>query len=138
MSQSDCIFCKIVAKAAPASIVAEDERTLVFMDLFPVSEGHALVIPKAHFPDLFEADPVDLHAVIERSKQLAHALREVLSPDGIGVYQLNGAAAGQTVFHYHMHLVPRMQGDPLTLHGRAKAETARLDELAAKLGAAMG
>ena len=61
MSEADCIFCKIVSKAAPASIAAEDERTVVFMDLFPVSDGHTLIIPKAHFPDLFSADPADNH-----------------------------------------------------------------------------
>ena len=137
MSEADCIFCKIVSKAAPANIAAEDERTIVFMDLFPVSDGHTLIIPKAHFPDLFSADPADLRAVIDRSRDVARALREVLSPDGIGVYQLNGAAAGQTVFHYHMHLVPRMQGDPLTLHGRSKADPARLEELATRIGEAL-
>ena len=138
MSESDCIFCKIVRKEAPASIVAEDEQTLVFMDLFPVSAGHTLIIPKAHFPDLFAANSADLGAVIERSREVALALRRVLEPDGIGVYQLNGAAAGQTVFHYHMHLVPRMQGDPTTLHGRSQADPAELEALAAKLAAALG
>lgn len=137
MSQADCIFCQIASKQAPASLVHEDARTLVFMDLFPVSRGHALIIPKAHFPDLFSANGDDLRAVIERSRSVAHALRKVLAPDGIGVYQLNGAAAGQTVFHYHVHLVPRMQGDPLTLHGRAKADPAELDALAARIGAAI-
>lgn len=137
MREVDCIFCKIVSQQAPAARVAEDERTLVFMDLFPVADGHTLIIPKAHFPDLFSSDPADLRAVIERSRQVAHALRTVLAPDGIGVYQLNGAAAGQTVFHYHMHLVPRMKGDPLTLHGRKQGDSARLEELASKLGEAL-
>ena len=137
MGAADCIFCKIVSGEAPASVVAEDERTLVFMDLFPSSEGHTLIIPKNHFPDLFDADPADLRAVIERSQQVAHALRRVVSPDGIGVYQLNGSAAGQSVFHYHMHLIPRMQGDPLTMHGRGQADPQQLNELAAKLAAAL-
>ena len=90
----DCIFCQIVHKQAPAHVVCEDDRTLVFMDIFPVADGHTLIIPKAHCDDLFGADPDDLRAVIDRSREVAHAIGRVLSPDGLGVFQLNGAAAG--------------------------------------------
>ncbi len=136
IDRETCIFCKIVRKEAPAHVVWEDERTLAFMDIFPVADGHVLVIPKAHCSNLLDAEESDLRAVIARSGPLARAIREVLAPDGIGVFQLNGAAAGQTVFHYHMHLIPRNQGDALKLHGRTPGDPERLAELAAKLAAA--
>jgi histidine triad (HIT) family protein len=132
-----CIFCKIVRKQAPAHVVHEDERVLVFMDIFPVADGHTLVIPKAHATNLLQADEADLAAVIARSRRVAAALRQVLGPDGIGVFQLNGAAAGQTVFHYHMHLIPRMQGDALQIHSRTPGDPERLAALAGQLAHAM-
>ena len=131
-----CIFCKIVAKQAPAHVVWEDERTLAFMDIFPVADGHTLVIPKAHCSNLLDAREEDLAAVIARSRVLARAIRQVLAPDGIGVFQLNGAAAGQTVFHYHMHLIPRKQGGSLQVHSRTPGDPERLAELARALGRA--
>ncbi len=130
-----CIFCKIVGGEAPADRVYEDERTLIFMDLFPVADGHTLVIPKAHCRNLLEAEEQDLEAVIVNSRRLAHAIREIFEPDGIGVFQLNGAAAGQTVFHYHMHLIPRMQGDALQIHSRTRGDPERLAETARRLAA---
>jgi histidine triad (HIT) family protein len=95
-SKPDCIFCQIVHKQAPAHVVCEEERTLVFMDIFPVANGHTLIIPKAHCDDLFDSDPEDMRAVMEVSRRVAHAIDRVLSPDGLGVYQLNRAPAGQT------------------------------------------
>jgi histidine triad (HIT) family protein len=132
-----CIFCRIVAKQAPAHVVCEDDATLAFMDIFPVADGHVLVIPKAHASNLLDSDEAGLHAVIARSRQIARAIREVLAPDGIGVFQLNGAAAGQTVFHYHMHLIPRKQGDSLQVHSRTPGDPARLAELARRLSRAL-
>ena len=134
---SDCIFCKIVRREAPAHVVCEDERTLVFMDIFPVADGHTLIIPKAHCDDLFGADPDDLRAVVDRSRDVAHAISRALAPDGLGVYQLNGAAAGQTVFHYHMHLLPRSEGEPLALASRIPGDPARLAEQARKIATAI-
>ena len=133
-----CIFCKIVRKEAPAHVVHEDDRVLVFMDIFPVADGHTLIIPKAHATNLLHAEEGDLAAVIARSRPVAQALRKVLAPDGIGVFQLNGAAAGQTVFHYHMHLIPRNQGDALQIHSRTPGDPQRLAELARRLGEALG
>ena len=115
----------------------EDEQTLVFMDIFPVADGHTLVIPKRHCANLLDAEEDDLRAVIARSRGVARAIREVLQPDGIGVFQLNGAAAGQTVFHYHMHLIPRKQGDSLQVHSRTPGDPERLAEVAKQLGAAL-
>jgi histidine triad (HIT) family protein len=132
-----CIFCKIVEGAAPAHRVFEDEQTLVFMDIFPVADGHTLIIPKAHGSNLLQVEDSDLEAIARHSRRLAHAIREVFTPDGIGVFQLNGAAAGQTVFHYHMHLIPRMQGDTLQIHSRTAGDPARLAETARRLAAAI-
>ena len=137
MSKPDCIFCHIVAGDAPAHRVHEDERTLTFLDLFPVGRGHLLVVPKRHGENLFDVDPEDLQAVMAVSRRMAFALREALAPDGIGVHQLNGAAAGQTVFHYHMHLIPRNQGDPPVLHGRVQGEESELARTAAEIRAVL-
>ena len=133
----DCIFCKIVAREAPAHRVFEDDQSLVFMDIFPVAEGHTLLIPKRHCTNLLDADVRDLERVVGHSHRVATAIRDVLAPDGIGVFQLNGAAAGQTVFHYHMHLIPRMHGDALMLHGRTPGDPAKLAETARKLAAVL-
>jgi len=128
-----CIFCKIVSGKAPCARVAEDERTLVFMDLFPVSDGHTLVITKEHFANVHEATAEAIAAVGMMSKRVADALRAEWKPDGLSVYQANGVAAGQTVFHYHMHLMPREEGSPLSLHGRRQAGREQLDEHAERL-----
>jgi histidine triad (HIT) family protein len=134
---ADCIFCRIVRREAPAHVVFEDQRTLAFMDIFPVADGHTLIIPKAHCDDLFGADPDDLRAVIDRSREIAHAIRRVLAPDGLGVFQLNGAAAGQTVFHYHMHLIPRSRGASMAIHSRTPGDSARMAEIAKQLAEAV-
>lgn len=134
----DCIFCRIVAGQAPAHAVWEDARIVAFLDIFPVADGHTLVIPKAHCSNLLDAEEADLAAVIAGSRRIARAIREVLAPDGIGVFQLNGAAAGQTVFHYHMHLIPRKQGDTLQVHSRTPGDPERLAGLARRLSQALG
>lgn len=132
-----CIFCKIVAKQAPAHVVHEGERTLAFMDLFPAADGHVLVIPKRHATNLLECDDADLAAVGARSRRIATAMREVLRVPGIGVFQLNGAAAGQTVFHYHVHLIPRRVGEGLAIHGRGQGDPQRLAQIAGQLAQAL-
>lgn len=132
-----CIFCAIVAGQAPAHRVYEDGSVLVFMDIAPVGDGHLLIVPKRHYENLFEADEASLRAVMATSRRLAHALRQALVPDGIGVHQLNGAAAGQTVFHYHMHLIPRNHGDPIAFHGRKAGDPLRLAENARRIAAAL-
>ena len=137
MSPRGCIFCAIVAGTAPSERVYEDERVLSFMDIQPVGDGHLLIVPKAHFESLLEADEPSLLAVMRVSRRLAHALERALAPDGIGVHQLNGAAAGQTVFHYHMHLIPRNHGDPIVFHGRKAGDPARLAENARRIAAAL-
>ena len=133
----DCIFCKIVSGNLPSFKVAEDDRTLTFLDLFPVSDGHTLVIPKQHCSDIFEIDETSLAAVTAASRRVAHAIESALQPDGLSIFQLNRSAAGQTVFHYHMHLLPRNAGDPLKLHSRVRGRDDSLREIAARIAAAM-
>jgi histidine triad (HIT) family protein len=132
-AQPNCIFCKIVRGEAPCHRVYEDERTIVFMDIFPVTDGHTLVVTKEHFENLFEADEDGLAAVARTSHRVAAAIKQELAPDGLMVFQLNGAAAGQTVFHYHMHLLPRAAGEPLALASRVPGKPERLAELAARI-----
>jgi histidine triad (HIT) family protein len=115
MADPDCIFCKIVAGEIPATIVDEDERTIAFMDISPASRGHALVIPRAHAADVHEIDPEDLAAVAVASQRLAGRARDKLGAEGVNLLNSSGAAAWQTVFHFHMHVIPRYSGDPLKL-----------------------
>ena len=111
----DCIFCKIVAGEIPSQIVAEDELTVSFMDIAPATRGHALVIPRRHSRDLLEIDDVDLAAVVVAARRLARRLRERFGADGINLMNSTGSAAWQTVFHFHVHVIPRYAGDPLKL-----------------------
>jgi len=136
-SKPDCIFCQIVAGRAPAARIAESEHALAFLDLFPAAEGHALVIPKTHYENLFEADEETLPGVHLLARRVALAMRRALALDGLMLFQLNGAAAGQTVFHYHAHLLPRTAGTELRIHGRQMADPAHLDDLAARIAAAL-
>jgi histidine triad (HIT) family protein len=135
--KADCIFCKIVAGQASAAKVAENEHALAFMDLFPSVEGHTLIIPKTHYDDVFGADDVTLAGVHRLVRRVAIAMDRALAPEGLMMFQLNRAAAGQTVFHYHAHLVPRSAGSDLRLHGRGKADDAALAALAERIAAAM-
>jgi histidine triad (HIT) family protein len=115
MADPDCLFCKIVAGELPATIVAEDERTIAFMDINPATRGHALVIPRAHARDLYDVDPEDLAAVAVAAQRLAARVRDNLGADGVNLLNSSGAAAWQTVFHFHVHVIPRYEGDPLRL-----------------------
>jgi histidine triad (HIT) family protein len=115
MSDPDCIFCKIVAGEVPGTIVAEDERTIAFMDIAPATRGHALVIPRAHAADLLQVGPEDLAAVTLAAQRLAARMKERLGADGVNLLNSCGAAAWQTVYHFHVHVIPRYEGDPLRL-----------------------
>ena len=108
---TDCVFCKIRDGEMPAMRVYEDERTLAIMDINPVNSGHCLVISKAHAPTLWDADPVDLQAAITAAQKVAVALKTVVKPDGLNMLQASGAAAFQSVPHYHLHLIPRWNND---------------------------
>jgi histidine triad (HIT) family protein len=115
MRDPDCIFCKIVAGELPARIVDEDEHTISFMDIAPATRGHALVIPREHSSDLMEVPAEDLRATVLASQRLAQRMRERLGADGINLLNACGPAAWQTVFHFHVHVIPRYQDDPLRL-----------------------
>jgi histidine triad (HIT) family protein len=107
----DCVFCKICDGQLPAMKVYEDERTLVIMDINPLTSGHCLVLTKAHAATLWESDVEDLQAAMATAQKVSKALREALKPDGLNVLQANGAAAFQSVFHFHLHLIPRWNKD---------------------------
>lgn len=115
MPDPDCLFCRILAGELPATIVDQDERTIAFMDIAPATRGHALVIPRAHSPDLLSIDPHDLAAVALASQRLAARMRERLGAQGVNLVNSCGPLAWQTVFHFHMHVIPRYPDDPLRL-----------------------
>jgi histidine triad (HIT) family protein len=111
----DCLFCKIVAGEIPGTIVAEDERTVAFMDINPATRGHALVVPRRHTADLGEVDADELAAVVQAARRLAVRARDALGADGVNLMNSWGQAAWQTVFHLHIHVIPRYADDPLKL-----------------------
>ena len=108
---NDCIFCKIRDGQVPSLKIFEDERTLAFMDINPLNSGHCLVITKTHAATLFEAEVGDLQAAIASAQRVALAIRDGLKPDGLNLLQANGAAAFQSVPHFHLHLIPRWNND---------------------------
>ena len=111
----DCIFCGIVAGDAPAQIVDSDEHTVSFMDINPFTPGHALVVPRTHSADLIEISDEDLERTVVAARRLTLRMREALEPAGFNILNACGAAAWQTVFHFHLHVIPRYEGDPMTL-----------------------
>ena len=115
MADPDCPFCKIVAGEIPATKVHEDDRTVAFMDISPATRGHLLVVPREHAADVHAISDEDLCAVARTAKRMAGLIAERLGADGVNVIQNTGRAAWQTVFHYHVHVVPRYADDPLEL-----------------------
>lgn len=115
MSEPDCIFCKIIAGQIPGTVVAESDRAVAIMDISPATRGHALVLPRTHTPDLLSAPAEDLTAVTLLAQQLARQAKARLGADGVNLLQSSGPAAWQTVFHLHVHVIPRYAGDPLKL-----------------------
>jgi histidine triad (HIT) family protein len=113
MTDPDCIFCKIVAGDIPSTRVDEDDRTLAFMDVNPATRGHVLVVPKRHHPDLLTIDADDLTASTLMGQRIAGRLVERLGADGVNLLNCCGAAAWQTVFHFHLHMIPRYRDDPV-------------------------
>jgi histidine triad (HIT) family protein len=111
----DCIFCAIAAGEGPAAMLDEDEHTVAFLDINPWTRGRALVIPRAHSRDLLEIEDADLAATATAAKRLAARLKERLDADGVNLVNACGAAAWQSVFHFHIHVIPRYEDDPLQL-----------------------
>ena len=121
------IFAKILSGGIPSAKVYEDDRTLSFMDAFPQSRGHTLVIPKVAACNLFDIAPADLQDLIVKTQTVARAVRDALRPDGIRIIQFNGEAAGQTVYHLHFHIIPKWDATAIKSH--ASGEMADMGEL---------
>lgn len=115
MADADCMFCQIVAGELPATVVDEDELTIAFMDINPATAGHALVIPRAHASDLGSVSARDLEACAIAAQRLARRALSALDAVGVNLLNAYGAAAWQTVFHFHIHVIPRYEDDPLRL-----------------------
>ncbi|HEX6587040.1 MAG TPA: HIT family protein [Solirubrobacterales bacterium] len=134
MSSDDCLFCGIVAGSIPSQTIASDERTMAFMDINPATPGHALVIPRRHSTDLLEISPDDLAATTTAAQRLARRMKDVLDADGVNLINACGAAAWQSVFHFHIHVVPRYEDDPLELPWTpSKGDTDEITRIAARL-----
>ena len=134
---SQNIFAKIIRGEAPCFKVYEDAHTLAFMDIMPQAEGHTLVIPQEPAENIFDLSPEGAAALIRTTQKIATALRKVTGAPGVMLAQLNGAAAGQTVFHIHFHVIPRTGGIDLALHARDKADFTKLKALAERIAAAI-
>lgn len=133
---TDCVFCRIVAGQIPSTRVYEDELTLAFMDIGQVNPGHVLVTVKQHAENLYALDDTQAAAVQRAAMRVARAIRDAFAPHGLSVYQANGKAAGQTVFHYHVHLVPRYEGDGMALSWPVKNPPRdKLEDYAARIRA---
>jgi len=111
----DCLFCGIVSGDVPAQIVDSDEHTVAFMDINPATDGHALVVPRRHSANLLEISDEDLERTVVAARRLARRIDAALDPDGLNVINSCGAAAWQTIFHFHLHVIPRYEDDPLKL-----------------------
>jgi histidine triad (HIT) family protein len=126
---NDCLFCGIVAGDVPAQIVDSDDHTVSFMDINPATPGHALVVPRTHSADLMEISEEDLEHATVAAQRLAKRMKEALQPDGFNILNACGSAAWQTVFHFHLHVIPRYEDDPLKLPWTPRGGEA--DEIAA-------
>ena len=115
MAHEDCIFCKVLAGEIPSEPVYEDEHTMAVMDINPWTRGHVVVFPRKHATNLFEIEDEELERVAVAAKRVATLVREGLDPDGVNLLQSNGRAAWQTIFHLHVHVIPRYDDDPLEL-----------------------
>ncbi len=134
----DCIFCAIVAGEIPATKVYEDEHVLAFMDIAPANPGHTLVIPKQHYRNIFDMPTEIGSKIMQAAILIANAIRAALNPDGLNLFQSNEAAAFQTVFHFHLHLIPRWESDPLRLPWRpSEGDMEDIGNTAAKIREAL-
>jgi histidine triad (HIT) family protein len=135
MGAGDCVFCAIVAAVSPCEKLFEDQATLAFMDINPANDGHCLVIPKAHHREVFDMPPEAFAAVAATVVKVARAVNDVLRPGGVSLVQANGALAGQTVPHVHVHVLPRRADDNLLINWRRNrtADPARIAVIAERL-----
>jgi histidine triad (HIT) family protein len=131
------IFAKILRGEIPAHQVYEDDSTIAILDVMPQADGHTLIIPKAQAENLFDLEPQMAEAVMRAGQRIALAVRQAFRPAGITLMQFNGAEAGQTVFHFHLHVIPRYAGQPLRSHGRGFADPGVLAKQAESLRAVL-
>lgn len=131
----NCIFCKIINNEIPAYKIYEDDLVLAFLDINPIVLGHTLIIPKKHFENIYEIEDNYLERIITVSKKISLRMKEVLEIDGVNLYQANGPVAGQTVFHFHLHVLGRKSGDGLRgiEEGAKKFSIDSLEEIKNKL-----
>lgn len=115
MRKEDCVFCKIVNGDIPSNTIYENSEFKVIMDISPATRGHVLILPKEHYKDIYDIDAETAGKLFQLAAVVARALKEVLNCDGLNILQNNGVIAGQTVFHFHMHLIPRYEGDDVTV-----------------------
>jgi histidine triad (HIT) family protein len=132
------VFAKILRGEIPCHKLYEDDDTLAFLDIMPRSEGHTLVITKEKARDLFDARPETLAKLMAVVKKLAPQIRDAVGAEGVLIQQFNGAAAGQTVFHLHIHIVPRKEGEPLKPHAGVMEDQAKLAATAQKIRKRLG
>jgi histidine triad (HIT) family protein len=138
MKKDDCIFCKIANGEIPSNTVYEDEKYRAILDLSPASKGHTLILPKDHYDDLAAADGETLSSVLKVAQKICAGMKKSLNCDGINVVQNNGAAAGQTVKHLHVHLIPRYEGDgPMVTWKQNESDPEEQKKIAAGISAAL-
>ena len=135
MRQDNCIFCKIAAGDIPSATIYEDNDFRVILDIEPASKGHALILTKEHYNNIFDMDADTASKIFSLATEVARAMKHELKCDGLNVVQNNGGAAGQTVNHFHLHLIPRYAGDDVGINFKsgAQADSEELQELAKKL-----
>lgn len=134
MADKDCIFCKIANGEIPSATIYENSDFRVILDVAPANRGHALIIPKEHFKDIFDIDAVTAGKLFSLATEVARAMKSVLHCDGLNIVQNNGLIAGQTVFHFHLHLIPRYEGDGIKLTWEQhESNSADLQELAREI-----
>ncbi|MDX1593411.1 MAG: HIT family protein [Gammaproteobacteria bacterium] len=132
----NCVFCMILDGRIPSIKIHEDDATLAFMDIHPVRPGHALVIPKAHHANLFEAPPEVVATTARTAARIGRAIQHALAPPGMNLLQCNGEAAGQSVMHLHMHLIPRAMDDGQGMNWElVKGDPAEIEAVAGKIRA---
>lgn len=137
-AMENCVFCKIIAGQIPASIVYQDDQTIAFMDIGAVNPGHVLVVAKPHVENIFGLDDALAAAVMRTTARVARALKTTFAPEGVNLFQANGAVAEQTVFHFHVHVLPRRSGDGMKLVWPVQnPPRAELEQNAARLRAAL-
>ena len=115
MKKQDCIFCRIISGEIPSTTIYENSKFKVIMDIAPANKGHVLILPKEHYDNIYDIDTATAGELFELAAMTARALKSVLDCDGMNILQTNGTVAGQTVFHFHMHIIPRYEGDTVNI-----------------------